>query len=119
MRVLALCLLLLCVPAQAQQMTVTTVLVCDTPTQIERFIELGGNKAAIELVNDEMKLEKNSCIISKLAFFKGEKVGQVTNSAGSFDIVEITVFGSIKDNMTTMLKHSRPGYTLIHSEVKA
>jgi hypothetical protein len=83
-----------CGLAQAANYEVGTSLVCDTQTQVERFIALfaGDAQSAIGAVNAE---EHNStaCALINAAYLRGSHVGMARHGDKAFEIVRILVVG--------------------------
>jgi hypothetical protein len=104
MRVLiALALLALAAPAQAQSnspadeqnMQIGAGLVCDTPEQTRRYVELfrGDAKAAADAVNAEVGKEE-ACTFGVIAFIRGEDVERARSFADeTVQIAEVLVLG--------------------------
>jgi hypothetical protein len=98
----ALLSLLLCHgPAQAEEpdLNIGSGLVCDTPQQVERFIDIyeGDADSALAEVNSEAEGE-SVCAIAEFAFVLGPQVGIVKNARGTFRIMQILVIGIFTDD---------------------
>jgi len=82
----------LCGSAQAVDYKVGTSIICDTQSQVERFVALfsGDTQAAIEAVNNE---EQNpaACALVDVVYLRGAEIGMARDSA--FEIVRILVVG--------------------------
>jgi hypothetical protein len=91
---LALSTALLCGSAQAMDYEVGTSLVCDTQSEVERFVALysGDAQAAIDAVNAE---EPNpaACALVNIAYLRGSQIGIARNGDSAFEIVRILVVG--------------------------
>ena len=96
----ALALLALAVPAPAQNkppndgaVQVSAGLVCDTPKQIVRYVELfrGNARAAADAVNAEEGKDE-ACVIGVVAFIRGENVTRIKSVVDeAVQIAEILV----------------------------
>jgi hypothetical protein len=84
----------LCGSAQAMDYEVGTSLVCDTQTQVERFVALfsGGAQAAIDAVNAEEQ-NPTACALVNVAYLRGSHIGIARNGDNAFEIVRILVVG--------------------------
>src|SRR5271163_2716915 len=84
----------LCGSAQAVDYKVGTSIVCDTQTQVERFVALlsGDTQAAIDAVNAEEK-DPSACALVDVAYLRGAKIGMARNGDSAFEIVQILVVG--------------------------
>jgi hypothetical protein len=93
-----LALLLCCAPAVAQQHdgvpTVGEGLVCDSPQQLHRFVEIRnqGREAeeAVRAVNDETK-NPVACGTVTAAFAGGKPIDKMKMLGGAVELVEITI----------------------------
>jgi hypothetical protein len=87
-------LILFAVPAQAQEVELGPGLVCDTQTQVERFVALfnGDALAAVNAVNAEMH-DPTACGLANMAFVRGPQLATARNKDTTFDIVQILVVG--------------------------
>src|ERR1700741_4961724 len=97
---LALSLLLtFCFPAQAQEVEVTSGLICDTQKQVEQFIALydGNAQDTAERVN---AAEKNptACVVSGMAYVRGRNLATARTKDTTFQIVPILVLGVVTAN---------------------
>jgi hypothetical protein len=88
----ALLTLLLCLPAQARQVEVSTSVLCNTEQQMERFVVLfdGNNGKAINGVNSEEN-DPHACVSGTIAYIRGPEIGTARNSNWTFNIVEVLV----------------------------
>jgi hypothetical protein len=84
----------LCSAAQAADYEVGTSLVCDTQTQVERFVALfsGDAQAAIDAVNAEQH-DPTACPLVNVAYLRGSNIGVARNGDNAFEIVRILVVG--------------------------
>jgi hypothetical protein len=84
----------LCSPAQAADYEVGASLVCDTQTQVERFVALfsGDAHAAIDAVNAE-EHDPTACALVNVAYLRGPNIGVARNGDNAFEIVRILVVG--------------------------
>ena len=78
-------------PVQAQEAQMGVGLVCDSPAQITRFLEVveDDREVAIEQVNAEAK--SNACGIVPVAFVAGPVHSTVRSKQGPLQIVSILV----------------------------
>jgi hypothetical protein len=83
-----------CGSAQAMHYEVGANIICDTQTQVERFVALlsGDTQAAIDVVNAE---EQNpiACALVDVAYLRGAEMGVARNGDSAFEIVRILVVG--------------------------
>jgi hypothetical protein len=91
---LAVLIASLCGPAHAADYEVGTSLICDTQTQLERFVALfsGDTQAAIDAVNAEEK-NPTACALVDVAYLRGAEIGMARNGDRAFEIVRILVVG--------------------------
>jgi hypothetical protein len=84
----------LCGSAQAMHYEVGTSIICDTQTQVERFVALlsGDKQAAIDAVNAEEQ-DPSACALVDVAYLRGAKIGMARNGGSAFEIVQILVVG--------------------------
>jgi hypothetical protein len=80
--------------AQATDYTVGTSLICDTQSQVERFVALFSRdtQAAIDAVNAEEQ-NPTACALIDAAYLRGAEVGMARNGDSAFEIVRILVVG--------------------------
>jgi len=85
---------LVCASARASDYEVGPSLACDTQAQVERFVALftGDAQSALRVVNAEEQ-NPNACVIRKVAYMRGMKVGIVRHNNSAFEIVRILVVG--------------------------
>jgi|SRR5215831_5138983 len=90
----ALFVSLLCESTRASDYEVGASLACDTQAQVERFVALfnGDARSAIEVVNAEEQ-NPTACVIRKVAYMRGIKVGTARRGDNAFEIVRILVVG--------------------------
>jgi hypothetical protein len=86
--------LLLCLPAQAQEIEYGKGLICDTRQQAEHLVghldsDVG---AALKAVNAE-EHDPNACAIVSVAFVRGPQVATVRSKDKTFQLVRILVVG--------------------------
>jgi hypothetical protein len=83
-----------CGSAQAMNYEVGTSIICDTQTQVERFVALlsEGTQAAIDAVNAEGQ-NPSACALVDVAYLRGAKIGMARNGDSAFEIVQILVVG--------------------------
>jgi phosphoribosylformimino-5-aminoimidazole carboxamide ribonucleotide (ProFAR) isomerase len=91
---LAVLLASLCGSVQAMDYEVGTSLICDTQTQVERFVALfsGDTQAAIDAVNAEEQ-NPTACALIDAAYLRGAEIGIARNGDSAFEIVQILVVG--------------------------
>ena len=89
-------LLILSVPALAQEVEVTNGLICDTQEQVQQFVALydGDTQSTAEKVN---VAERNptACIVSGIAYVRGRKLATARTKDTTFQIVPILVLGVV------------------------
>jgi hypothetical protein len=68
--------------------------VCDTQSQVERFVALfsGDAQAAIDGVNAEEQ-NPTACALINVAYLRGPHIGMARNGDNAFEIVRILVVG--------------------------
>lgn len=91
-------LLALCLAAKAQEVEVTSGLICDTQKQVEQFIALydGNARATAERVN----LAENNptaCVVSGMAYVRGRELATARIKDTTFQIVPILVVGVVTE----------------------
>ena len=91
---LALFSLIIFSPARAQEYEHGTALLCDTQSQVERYVALfnGKEQSAINAVNTEEQ-NPSACVIETVAFVRGPDLGTARNEESAFQIVRILVVG--------------------------
>jgi hypothetical protein len=84
----------LCGSAHATDYELGTSLICDTRTQVERFVALfsGDTHAAIDAVNAEEN-NPTACALIEAAYLRGAEIGMARNGDSAFEIVRILVVG--------------------------
>jgi hypothetical protein len=84
----------LCSPAQAADYEVGSSLVCDTQSQVERYVALfsGDAQGAIDAVNAEQH-NPTACALVNVAYLRGSHIGVARNGDSAFEIVRILVVG--------------------------
>jgi hypothetical protein len=80
-----------CASARASDYEVGPSLACDTQAQVERFVALFTGDA-LRVVNAEEQ-NPRACLIRKVAYMRGMKVGMVRHGNSAFEIVRILVVG--------------------------
>jgi hypothetical protein len=90
----ALLSLLLCLPAQAQEIEYGKGLICDTRQQAEHLVRYldGDVDAALRAVNAE-EHDPNACTAVSVAFVRGPELATVRSKDMTFQIVRILVVG--------------------------
>ena len=66
-------------------------MVCETFAQAKRFVELGADKAAIEVIDKEFK--PDACVAIRVAFVARGPVARVRHGFDTFIIVEVIIYG--------------------------
>jgi hypothetical protein len=91
---LAVFIALFCGSAHAMDYEVGTSIICDTQTQVERFVALfsGDTQAAIDAVNAEEQ-NPTACALIDAAYLRGAEIGMARNGDSAFEIVRILVVG--------------------------
>lgn len=104
---IALLVLILCLPARAQEVEVATSLVCDTQKQVERFIALfdGNAETAINAVNAEVN-DPKACIAATVAYLPGAKLVTARSKDATFEVVRILIVGiETESGMQAIMPH--------------
>jgi hypothetical protein len=97
---LALPLMLgLCFPVQAQEIEVTSGLICDTQKQVEQFVALydGDTQSTAEKVN-VAEHDPTACAVSGMAYVRGRELATARTNNTTFQIVPILVVGIVTQN---------------------
>lgn len=80
-------------PVRAQEIEIGTGLICDTQKQIERYVaEFTTQEATLAAINAD---NENACGVLPVVYIRGEKISQVRNHQGTFDVVAIIVIGLV------------------------
>ena len=84
----------LCTPVQAADFDVGVSLVCDTQTQVERFVTLltGDAQSAVDAVN-AMEHNPTACALIDVAYFRGPRIEVARHGDSAFEIARILVVG--------------------------
>jgi hypothetical protein len=87
-------MLLLVLPARADDLQVGTGLVCDTQQQVERFVTVydGDAQTAVSTVNGE-EHDPNACVIVAMIYVQGPPLATATHQDKMFHIVPVLVLG--------------------------
>jgi hypothetical protein len=90
--------LLLSLPARAQEIEVGTSLICDTQEQVERFVTLydGDAQSAVNGVN-AAEHNPTACAVSTMAYVRGRQLARARNKDTTFQIVPILVLGVVTE----------------------
>ena len=90
--------LLLGLPARAQEVEVGTSLICDTQEQVERFITLYDGDAQ-STANSVNVAEHNptACAVTTMAYVRGRQLARARNKDTTFQIVPILVLGVVTE----------------------
>ena len=91
-------MLTLCFSAQAQDIEVTSGLICDTQKQVEQFVALydGDAQSTAEKVNIA-EHNPTACIISGMAYVRGRQLATARTKDTTFQIVPILVVGVVTE----------------------
>jgi hypothetical protein len=91
---LALLSLIIFSPARAQEYEHGTALLCDTQSQVERYVAFfnGEEQPEINAVNSEEQ-NPTACVFETVAFMRGADLGTARNKESAFQIVRILVVG--------------------------
>ena len=91
-------LLTLCFAAQAQEVEVTSGLICDTQQQVEQFVALydGDAKDTAERVN-AAENNPTACVVSGMAYVRGRELKTARTKDTTFQIVPILVVGVVTE----------------------
>jgi hypothetical protein len=83
-----------CGSAHAMDYEVGSSIICDTQSQVERFVALfsGDTQAAIGAVNAEEQ-DATACALIDAAYLRGAEIGVARNGDSAFEIVRILVVG--------------------------
>jgi hypothetical protein len=81
-------------PAQPADYEVGTSLVCDTQTEVERFVALfrGDAESAIAAVNSE-EHNPTACGLVNAAYVRGPRIEMARHGGSAFEIVRVLVVG--------------------------
>lgn len=84
----------LCASAQPSEYQVGPSLVCDTQSQVERYVALlfVDAQAAVDAVNAE-EHDPTACALINAAYLRGSHFGTVRHGDNAFEIVRILVVG--------------------------
>ena len=91
-------LLTLCFAAHAQEVEVTSGLICDTQQQVEQFVALydGDAKDTAERVN-AAENNPTACVVSGMAYVRGRELKTARTKDTTFQIVPILVVGVVTE----------------------
>jgi hypothetical protein len=86
------------VAAQAQEVEVTSGLICDTQKQVEQFVALydGNARDTAEKVNTAEN-NPTACIVSAMAYVRGRELATARTKGTTFQIVPILVLGVVTE----------------------
>ena len=92
-------ILLMELPAQAADVQVGNVLVCDTERQVELFIAFydGDAETAVEAVNAEVR-DPAACVFVEIAYVPGPPLATTRKRVATFQIVQVLVIGIVTPN---------------------
>jgi hypothetical protein len=90
--------LVLGLPARAQEVEVGTSLICDTQEQVERFVTLYDGDAQ-STANSVNAAEHNpmACAVTTMAYMRGRQLATARNKDTTFQIVPILVLGVVSE----------------------
>ena len=90
--------LVLGLPARAQEVEVGTGLICDTQEQVERFVSLydGDAQSTVNSVN-AAEHDPTACAVSTMAYVRGPQLATARNKDMAFQIVPILVLGVVTE----------------------
>lgn len=91
-------LLMLGLPAQAQDVEVGTGLICDTQEQVERYISAydGDAQSTVDSVN-AAEHDPTACGMATVVFVRGRQLAISRNKDKTFQIVPILVLGLVTE----------------------
>ena len=91
-------MLLLDLPARAQEIEVGTHLICDTQEQVERFVTLydGDARSTVNSIN-AAEHDPTACAVSTMAYVRGRQLARARNKDTTFQIVPILVLGVVTE----------------------
>jgi hypothetical protein len=91
-------LLTLGLGAQAQEVEVTSGLICDTQQQVEQFVALydGNAQDTAERVN-AAENNPTACVVSGMAYVRGRELATARTKDTTFQIVPILVVGVVTE----------------------
>jgi len=89
-------LLLMELPARADEIQVGTGLVCDTQQQVERFVALydGDPESTVSTINAE-EHNPTACGMVTMAYVPGPPLATARNKSLTFHIVQVIVVGLV------------------------
>jgi hypothetical protein len=89
-------ILLLALPARADDLQVGTSLVCDTQQQVERFVSLydGDAMTTVGTVNAE-EHDPSACVVATMIYVPGPPIATTTSKDKMFHIVPVLVIGIV------------------------
>lgn len=91
--------LLLGLPAQAQEVEIGTSLICDTQQQVERYVTLydGDEESTIKNVN-AAEHDPTACAVATMAYVRGRELAKTRTKDATFQIVPILVLGVVTED---------------------
>src|SRR5262245_19850271 len=91
-------LLTLCSGAQAQEVEVTSAVICDTQQQVEQFVALyDGNARDTAAKVNAAEHNPTACGVSGMAYVRGRELAQARTKGTTFQIVPILVLGVVTE----------------------
>ena len=91
-------LLTLCSAVQAQEVEVTSALICDTQQQVEQFVALyDGNAHDTAAKVNDAEHNPTACVVSGMAYVRGREVAKARTKGTTFQIVPILVLGIVTE----------------------
>jgi hypothetical protein len=92
-------LLMLCLAAHAQEVEVTSGLICDTQRQVEQFVALyDGNARDTAAKVNAAENNPTACVVSGMAYVRGHELAKARTKGTTFQIVPILVLGVVTEN---------------------
>ena len=101
-------LLLLGLPARADDIYVGTAPVCDTQQQMERFVKVfdGDAQSAVTAVNTEVN-DPTACVIVTMAYVPESPLAVIRNNNATFQIVPVLVLGVVTSDGVQAVEPAR------------
>jgi hypothetical protein len=92
-------LLTLGLAAQAQEVEVTSGLICDTQQQAEQFVALyDGNARDTAARVNAAENNPTACVVSGMAYVRGRELAKARTRNTTFQIVPILVLGVVTES---------------------
>ncbi len=105
--------------AHAYDVETGSIMLCDTPKQIERYVALfdGNQDAAIKAVNTEAS-NPTACAMTDVAYVQGDEVGIARSTSDGYKVVQIAVV-AVNAGPTYQLIKPSVFYTLVKLKEQA